>query len=58
MQWHGREKSQQLHWSRAETRELDTLKTFDAFDEISELPLGHKAYDKVWVDDWREDKVR
>ena len=32
------------------TRERDNLIKFDAFDEISELPRGHKVYGMVLVD--------
>ena len=34
------------------------MMTLDAFDEISELLHGHKAYNMVWVDEWRGEKVR
>ena len=35
---------------KRKTRELDTLRNKpDAFDDISELPRGHNAYDMVWV---------
>ena len=31
---------------------------FDAFDLVGELPPGKHAYDMVWVDEWRGDRVR
>ena len=40
------------------SRELEHLIRCDAFDEVHELPRGHKAVDMVWIDEWRGDKVR
>ena len=40
------------------TRELDNLRTLDAFNDISELTRGHKTHDMFSVDEWRGDKVR
>ena len=31
---------------------------FDAFELVEELPPGKHAYDMVWVDEWRGDRVR
>ena len=31
---------------------------FDAFESLEELPAGKHAYDMVWVDEWRGDRVR
>ena len=31
---------------------------FDAFEMVDELPPGKYAYDMVWVDEWRGDRVR
>ena len=31
---------------------------FDAFDLVEELPPGKHAYDMVWVDEWRGDRVK
>ena len=31
---------------------------FDAFELVDELPPGKHAYDLVWVDEWRGDRVR
>ena len=31
---------------------------FDAFELVDELPPGKHAYDMVWVDAWRGDRVR
>ena len=31
---------------------------FDAFELVEELPSGKHAYDMVWVDEWRGDRVR
>ena len=31
---------------------------FDAFELVDELPPGEHAYDMVWVDEWRGDRVR
>ena len=31
---------------------------FDAFELVEELPPGRYAYDMVWVDEWRGDRVR
>ena len=34
---------------KGRTRELEHLVTFGSFDEMSESPRGHEAYDMVWV---------
>ena len=39
-------------------RELENLIKFDAFDDVHKLPFGHKAYDMIWVYEWRGEKVR
>ena len=31
---------------------------FDAFELVDELPPEKHAYDMVWVDEWRGDRVR
>ena len=38
--------------------ELRNMLNFDAFDLVEELPPGKHAYDMVWVDAWRGDRVR
>ena len=38
--------------------ELRNMLNFDAFDLVEELPPGKHAYDMVWVDEWRGDRVR
>ena len=38
--------------------ELRNMLNFDAFDLVDELPPGKHAYDMVWVDEWRGDRVR
>ena len=30
---------------------------FDAFELVDELPPGKHAYDMVWFDEWRGDRV-
>ena len=42
---------------KGRSRELEKLIELNAFDEVHELPRGHKAYDMVCVDEWRGDKV-
>ena len=31
---------------------------FDAFELVEELPPGKYAYDMVWVDEWRGERVK
>ena len=38
--------------------ELRNILNCDAFDLVEELPPGKYAYDMVWVDEWRGDRVR
>ena len=38
--------------------ELRNMLNFDAFELVDELPPGKHAYDMVWVDEWRGDRVR
>ena len=38
--------------------ELRKMLNFDAFELVEELPPGKHAYDMVWVDEWRGDRVR
>ena len=38
--------------------ELRNMLKFDAFDLVEELPLVKHAYDMVWVDEWRGDRLR
>ena len=38
--------------------ELRNMLNFDAFDLVEELVPGKHAYDMVWVDEWRGDRVR
>ena len=38
--------------------ELKNKLHFHAFDFVEELPPGKYAYDMVWVDGWRGDRVR
>ena len=38
--------------------ELRNMLNFDAFQLVDELPPGKWAYDMVWVDEWRGDRVR
>ena len=38
--------------------ELKIMSNFDAFESVEELPPGKCAYDMVWVDEWRGDRVR
>ena len=38
--------------------ELRNMLNFDAFDLVEELPPRKYAYDMVWVDEWRGDRVR
>ena len=38
--------------------ELRNMLNFDAFELVEELPPGKHAYDMVWVDEWRGDRVR
>ena len=38
--------------------ELRNLLNFDAFELVEELLAGKHAYDMVWVDEWRGDRVR
>ena len=37
---------------------LRNMLNFDAFELMEELPAGKHAYDMVWVDEWRGDRVR
>ena len=53
--WYGPIPSEELKKGRSP--ELENLIEYDTFDEVHELPLGHKACDMVWVDEWRGDKV-
>ena len=34
------------------------MSNFDAFELVDELRPGKHAYDLVWVDEWRGDRVR
>ena len=34
------------------------MSDFDAFELMEELPAGKHAYDMVWFDEWRGDRVR
>ena len=34
------------------------MQNFDAFELVDELPRGKYAYDMVWVNEWRGDRVR
>ena len=34
------------------------MMNFDAFELVDELPPGKRAYDMVWVDVWRGDRMR
>ena len=38
--------------------ELRNMLNFDAFELVNELLPGKYAYDMVWVDEWRGDRVR
>ena len=38
--------------------ELRNMLNFDAFELVDKLPPGKHAYDMVWVDEWRGDRVR
>ena len=38
--------------------ELRTMLNLDAFQLMEEMPAGKHAYDMVWVDGWRGDRVR
>ena len=38
--------------------ELRNMLNFDAFELVDELLPGKHAYDMVWVDEWRGDRVR
>ena len=38
--------------------ELRNMLNFDAFELVDELSPGKHAYDMVWVDEWRGDRVR
>ena len=38
--------------------ELQNMLNFDAFELVDELPPRKHAYDMVWVDEWRGDRVR
>ena len=38
--------------------ELQNMLNFDAFELVDELPQRKHAYDMVWVDEWRGDRVR
>ena len=38
--------------------ELRNMLNFDAFELMEELPAGKHAFDMVWVDEWRGDRVR
>ena len=38
--------------------ELRNMLNFDAFDLVEDFPPGKHAYDMVWVDEWRGDRVR
>ena len=38
--------------------ELQNMLNFDAFDLVDGLPPRKHAYDMVWVDEWRGDRVR
>ena len=38
--------------------ELRNMFNFDAFELVDELPPRKHAYDMVWVDEWRGDRVR
>ena len=38
--------------------ELQNMLNFDAFELVDELPPRKHAYDMVWVDEWRRDRVR
>ena len=38
--------------------ELRNMLNFDAFEIVEEVLLGKYAYDMVWVDEWRGDRVR
>ena len=38
--------------------ELRNMLNFDAFELVDEWPPGKHAYDMVWVDEWRGDRVR
>ena len=38
--------------------ELQNMLNFDAFELVNELPPRKYAYDMVWVDEWRGDRVR
>ena len=37
--------------------ELQNILNFDAFELVDELPPRKHAYDMVWVDEWRGDRV-
>ena len=51
MVWSCKFPIEELKWGRS--RELENLIEFDALEEVHDLPPGHKAYDMVWVDEWR-----
>ena len=51
--WYGPIPSEELKKGRS--GELEHWIEYEAFDEVHELPLGHKACDIVWVDEWRGD---
>ena len=38
--------------------ELRNMLNFDSFELVEELPPGKHAYDMVWVDEWRGDRVK
>ena len=38
--------------------ELQNMLNFDAFELVDDLPPRKHAYDMVWVDEWRGDRVR
>ena len=38
--------------------DLRNMLNFDAFELVEELPAGKYAYDMVWVDEWRGNRIR
>ena len=55
MAWSGQLPIEELKEERS--RDLENSIECDAFDELHEMPPGHKAYDMVRVDEWRRNKT-
>ena len=51
-------KFQEDEWKAGRELELQNMLKFDAFELVDELPPRKHAYDMVWVDEWRGDRVR